>query len=68
MMENPNKAKVTYRANASGLTLEGSAYTTEGVKIEPIQVDRGVPGFPRVRNTGMYYVTVTMIVDEVECL
>lgn len=67
-MENPNKAKVIYRSNKGGLTLEGSAYTTGGVRIEPVQADQGTPGHPRLRNTGMYYVTVTMLVDEVECI
>ncbi len=44
--------------------LEGIAYTMGGLKIEPVTIDRE-DGKPKL-NTGMYYVTVTMMVDEVE--
>lgn len=57
------KSKLVYRAK-EGLMLEGIAYTMGGLKIEPVTIDRE-DGKPKL-NTGMYYVTVTMMVDEVE--
>lgn len=60
------KARLKYKAN-EGLLLEGMAYTVGGIQINSVQADQGTSDRPRLRNTGMYYVTVTMLVDEVEC-
>lgn len=57
------KSKLVYRAR-EGLMLEGLAYTIGGIVVEPVQLEREEDK-PKL-NTGMYYVTVTMMVDEVE--
>lgn len=54
-------SKLTYGAN-EGLWLEGWAYTRDGVKVETDLID--TEDGPRA--TGLYRVTVTLVVDSVE--
>ena len=57
------RSKLIYRAK-EGLMLEGLAYTLGGLDVVPAQSAREGSVVPV--NNGMYLVTVTLMVDEVE--